>query len=151
MKVTRLSITNFRKPLRIEVVLTDLSSTILNRYSSHLQFWHKEQRRLLVEGELDVVDKPSVETCLRLETIGKYVPEEDEFEAHTYFSYSPNELDGSLRPVSKTVKRMIGFLYLRALRTGSRALSLERGSLLDIILRVGNIRTGLWEQAIKQL
>ena len=66
-------------------------------------------------------------------------------------SHSPNEPEGSLSSVNKTVKRMIGFLYLRAVRTGSRALSLERGSLLDIILRLGNIRTGLWEEAIKRL
>jgi hypothetical protein len=29
----------------------------------------------------------------------------------------------------------------------SRALRLERGSLLDVILRMKEIRTGLWEQA----
>ncbi|TEB10486.1 DNA replication and repair protein RecF [Pelotomaculum sp. FP] len=139
------------KPLRIEVVLTDLNLETSNSCGSHLEFWHKEQRRLLEEGDADLVDTPAVEPCLRLETIGKYDPEEDEFEAKTYFSHSPNELDGSLKPVSKNVKRMIGFLYLRTLRTGTRALSLERGSLLDIILRLGKIRTGLWEQAIKRL
>ncbi len=46
---------------------------------------------------------------------------------------------------------MFGFLYLRALRTGSRALSLERGSLLDVLLRLQNVRTGLWEKAIERL
>jgi len=40
---------------------------------------------------------------------------------------------------------------LRTLRTGSRALSLERGSLLDIILRLQGVRTGLWEQSIRRL
>lgn len=138
-------------PLRIEVVLTDLSDDITNNCGSYLEFWHKEQLRLLEEGEVDIIDNPVVETCLRLETIGKYNVEEDEFEAQTFFSHSPNELDGSLKSVSKTVKRMIGFLYLRTLRTGSRALSLERGSLLDVILRLGKIRTGLWEESIERL
>lgn len=46
---------------------------------------------------------------------------------------------------------MFGFLYLRALRTGSRALSLERGSLLDIILRTKGVRTSLWEKTIERL
>ncbi|MFZ5649666.1 MAG: ATP-dependent nuclease [Bacillota bacterium] len=138
------------RPLRIEVVLTDLSTEISSRCGSYLEFWHKEQRRLLAEGEIDLVDDVNVESCLRLETIGQYNPEEDEFEAQTFFSRS-HEMDGALKPVGKIVKRMIGFLYLRALRTGSRALSLERGSLLDIILRLGKIRTGLWEQAIKRL
>ena len=40
---------------------------------------------------------------------------------------------------------------LRALRTGTRALSLERGSLLDILLRLQKVRTGLWEHAIERL
>ncbi len=139
------------KPLRIEIILTDLSAELTNKCGSHLEFWHKDQRRVLGEGEVDLVDTPAVEQCLRLETIGQYNPEEDEFEAQTWFSHSPNEPEGSLSSVNKTVKRMIGFLYLRALRTGSRALSLERGSLLDIILRLGNIRTGLWEEAINRL
>ena len=46
---------------------------------------------------------------------------------------------------------MFGFLYLRTIRTGSRALSLERGSLLDIILRLTETRAGLWESARTQL
>lgn len=139
------------RPLRIEIVLTDISTEIQSKCASHLEFWHKDERRLLGEGERDLVDAPAVGPCLRLETIGKYDPEEDEFEAQTFFSHSPNEEEGSLKPVSKFIKRMIGFLYLRALRTGSRALSLERGSLLDVILRLGKIRTGLWEQSIDRL
>lgn len=94
---------------------------------------------------------PSVVSCLRLETVGTYDPEEDEFGAQTYFSHSPGEEPGQLRPVSKQIKRLFGFLYLRALRTGSRALSLERGSLLDIILKLQSVRTGLWEKAIAKL
>ena len=53
--------------------------------------------------------------------------------------------------VSKEIKRLFGFLYLRAVRTGSRALSLERGSLLDVILRLRGSRAGLWEKAIERL
>lgn len=139
------------KPLRIEVILTNLSAELTNSCRSHVEFWHNKEQRILGEGEADLVDCPAVEPCLRLETVGQYNLEEDEFEAQTFFSYSPNEPDESLSPVSKTFKRMIGFLYLRALRTGSRALSLERGSLLDIILRLGQIRTGLWEKAIQRL
>lgn len=89
--------------------------------------------------------------CLRLETIGKYDLAEDEFEARTFFSHSPDAPEGTLTPVSKPIKRQFGFLYLRALRTGSRALSLERGSLLDIILRNKGVRTTLWEKTIERL
>jgi putative ATP-dependent endonuclease of OLD family len=138
-------------PLRIEVVLIDLSAEVENRCGGHTEFWHVNERRLLAEGEIEIANPPSVVSCLRLETIGSYNPEEDEFEAQTYFSHSPGEEPGQLRPVSKPIKRLFGFLYLRALRTGSRALSLERGSLLDIILRLQSVRTGLWEKAIAKL
>ena len=40
---------------------------------------------------------------------------------------------------------------LRTLRTGSRALSLERGSLLDIILQLKELRPQMWENVLSQL
>ncbi len=137
--------------LSVEVVLTGLTDEVTSTCGTHLEFWHTTEHRLLAEGEADLVDASEVETCLRLESIGRYDPEEDEFEAKTYFSHSPDAPEGERKVVSRTVKRMFGFLYLRALRTGSRALSLERGSLLDTILRLGSIRTGLWEQTIERL
>lgn len=49
-------------------------------------------------------------------------------------------------------KRLCGFLYLRTLRTGSRALSLVRGSLLDIILRLQEDKSfKIWEDVLEQL
>lgn len=38
-------------PLRVEVVLTELSPEVQKRCSSHLEFWHVAERRLLAEGE----------------------------------------------------------------------------------------------------
>lgn len=139
------------RPLRIEVLLVDLSPEVERTCLAHSEFWHISEKRLLTRGEADRANPPEVKRCLRLEAIGRYNPEEDEFEASTYFSYSPNEDDGELRKVSKTTKRIFGFLYLRALRTGSRALSLERGSLLDMILRLQGVRVGLWQQSIQRL
>jgi putative ATP-dependent endonuclease of OLD family len=138
-------------PIRIEVVLVDINPEVENRCGQHLEFWHSVEKRLLNEGELSVANPPSVETCLRLETEAIYNSEEDEFEAKTCYSHSPNADPGELDKVSKEVKRMFGFLYLRAVRTGSRALSLERGSLLDVILRLRGSRAGLWEKAIERL
>ena len=137
--------------LRIEVVLVEPSEAVLNLCGGHLEFWHVEERRLLGEAEADLANPPTSIPCLRLETIGAYNPEEDEFEAKTYFSRSPDADEGELTPVSRKIKREFGFLYLRALRTGSRALSLERGTLLDIILRTKGIRTTLWEKSIRRL
>lgn len=138
-------------PIRIEVILTDINAEVENRCGQHLEFWNTEEKRLLNEGEIDQANPPVVVSCLRLETLAAYDPEEDEFEAQTYFSRSPGADPGELDKVSKDVKRMFGFLYLRAVRTGSRALSLERGSLLDVILRLRGSRAGLWEKAIERL
>jgi putative ATP-dependent endonuclease of OLD family len=55
------------------------------------------------------------------------------------------------QPFRRTDKQRCGFLYLRSLRTGSRALSLERGSLLDIILRLKEIRPQMWETTLTHL
>ena len=138
-------------PIRIEVVLTDINSEVENRCGQHIEFWNTVEKRLLSEGEVDQAIPPLVVSCLRLETLAVYNPEEDEFEAQTYYSRSPGAEPGELDKVSKDVKRMFGFLYLRAVRTGSRALSLERGSLLDVILRLRGSRAGLWEKAIERL
>lgn len=138
-------------PIRIEVVLADINADVENRCGQHLEFWDTVEKRLLNEGEVDQANPPMVVSCLRLETLALYNLEEDEFKAQTYYSHSPSAEPGELDKVSKDVKRMFGFLYLRAVRTGSRALSLERGSLLDVILRLRGSRAGLWEKAIERL
>lgn len=138
-------------PLRIEAVLIDLSGEIDNKCGGNVEFWHLKEQRILGPGEIAAANPPDVTPCLRIETLGKYDPDEDEFVAKTYFSHSPDAAIGELTVVPKPIKRLFGFLYLRTLRTGSRALSLERGSLLDIILRTKGVRTSLWEKTISRL
>lgn len=132
-------------PIKIEVVLTELSAEIRRRCVNNLEYWRAADRRLLSSGEIALVDQEGVEQCLRIQTVAQYNPEEDQFEADTYYAHGPEAEEDQRKGIPRIVKRAFGFLYLRALRTGSRALSLERGSLLDIILRMKNIRTGLWE------
>ncbi len=107
---------------KIEAVLDDINSEVENRCGQHLEFWHSMEKRLLNEGELSVANPPFAETCLRLQTEAIYNQEEDEFEAKTCYSHSPNADPGELDKVSKEVKRLFGFLSLRAVGTGSRAL-----------------------------
>lgn len=137
--------------IRVEVLLTDLSTELQNRCSKHLEFWHLAEKRLLVEGEIAAATPGVSVPCLRLETIGQYDPVEDEFNAETLYTHSPDAIEGEKDAVRKDIKRLFGFLYLRALRTGTRALSLERGSLLDVLLRLQKVRTGLWEHTIDRL
>jgi putative ATP-dependent endonuclease of OLD family len=137
--------------LRIEATLVDLTAEIDAKCGGHIEFWHTQEERLLGPGEAEAANPPHAVPCLRVETLGRYNPEEDEFEAKTFFSHSPDADAGELTSVPKPIKRLFGFLYLRAIRTGSRALSLERGSLLDIILRTKGVRTSLWEKTISRL
>ncbi|EQD24329.1 MAG: hypothetical protein D084_Lepto4C00482G0006, partial [Leptospirillum sp. Group IV 'UBA BS'] len=132
-------------PIRIEVVLTDLTKDIRNLCAHNLEFWHKTEKRLLTEGEANLIDHPDVEFCLRLITAAHYDVEEDQFVARTTYGRFNAEPDEEPKSIPTRVKRAIGFLYLRTIRTGSRALSLERGTLLDNILRMKEARKGMWE------
>lgn len=136
--------------IQIEVILTDLEEEQSRRFNAYLEFWDTEKSKLLVEGEIDNIDKPSILSALRVKFVGRYDIEEDDFVGETFFS-SIEKQDGTLSKFTKSDKRECGFLYLRALRTGSRALSMERGSLLDIILRIKELRPKMWESLLEQL
>lgn len=138
-------------PIEVEVVLADLQEELATRCFDRLERWHIKERRLLTEGEIALSDNPEVCECLRIRTIAKYNIEEDEFEAKSVFCNGPTASDGELFEVPRKIRQLFGFFYLRTLRTGSRALSLERGSLLDIILQRRKVSTGIWESAIDQL
>jgi len=138
-------------PIRIEAVLVDLTTDIKTLCAANLEFWHKTDKRLLGEGELGNADNPNVELCLRLTTIGEYDVEEDQFFAKTIYGRNDDDDDADPRSIPIKVKRAIGFLYLRTIRTGSRALSLERGTLLDNILRMKEARKGMWESIRRRL
>jgi putative ATP-dependent endonuclease of OLD family len=138
--------------LRVEAVLIELSAEVQKRCMRYLEFWHVSEKRLLSTGEVEAAAPGTSVVCLRLETVGQYDSAEDEFTAETVYCHSSDAIEGEAKVVvRRNIKRLFGFLYLRALRTGTRALSLERGSLLDLLLRLQKIRTGLWEHAIARL
>jgi putative ATP-dependent endonuclease of the OLD family len=140
-------------PIRIEVeaVLNNLPEELANRCVERLERWHSKEKRLLGEGEIAKADDPYVSECLRIKTICEYEVDGDKFSGKSYFCHGPVKSGGELTEVPRSIRQLFGFVYLRALRTGSRALSLERGSLLDIILERRNVRTGIWENAIEKL
>ena len=95
--------------------------------------------------------------------IGRYDSEEDDFVGGTFFEHPLGKLDeddagqedrlgGGLAAFTREHKRLCGFLFLRALRTGSRALSLQRGSLLDTVLRLpGSGLAEMWQDTLDRL
>ena len=140
-------------PIELEVVLTDLTDAVLTRFRTHREYWNTAKNELLDETATpEDVDSHDVAPALRIKFEGVYDVEEDEFRAETYFASPPPDDETRRAKVRRAAKRQFGFIYLRALRTGARALSLERGSLLDIILRLkDDDRSAMWEQTLASM
>jgi len=138
-----------RKEVKVEVTISGLSAEQQDRFVDAIEWWDTSNHELQV-APIEGVDHPEVQAALRVTFVGFYDPEEDDFDGETYFSRTMEESESPV-PFRKSDKQFCGFLYLRALRTGSRALSLEHGSLLDIILRLKEIRPQMWEKTIEQL
>ena len=136
--------------VHIEATITHLNSEQRNRFKDYIEWWDQNEHKLLTDPPLESVDQDHVTHALRVAFSGSYDEEEDDFMGTTYFSRSDEEGDPP-QVFSKRDKQYCGFLYLRSLRTGRRALSLEHGSLLDIILRLQEIRPQMWDKTIEAL
>lgn len=152
------------REIRIRVVLTHLSMEQSLRFFQHLRRWDDTTLSFVDEqaGGLQAADDQGTVWALPLIFIGRYDREEDDFLGETFFDHPIPELDeldeeraslGQGRSVfTRAHKRLCGFVYLRALRTGSRALSMQRGSLLDTILRLGGDGAAeMWSDALGAL
>ncbi len=136
--------------IRVEATVIGLNEEQESRFLEHLEFWNLDQECILEGPPAERTDEENVVPALRVLFVGEYDEEEDDFDGKTYFM-SPVPENGELEPFRTHDKRFCGFLFLRTLRTGSRALSLERGSLLDIILRLREQRVQMWEDVISEL
>ncbi|MGQ8630252.1 ATP-dependent nuclease [Agrobacterium sp. DKPNP3] len=136
--------------IEIEVSIADLSPEQKARFGDYVEFWDNASNTFYAVPNPQGVDTSSIIEAIRVTFLGYYDPEEDDFEGKTFFSRSLEESDRGV-PFSKKDKQLCGFLYLRTLRTGARALSLERGSLLDIILRLKEVRPRMWEDTLSTL
>jgi putative ATP-dependent endonuclease of OLD family len=136
--------------IEIEVTVADLTEEQKGRFGDYTEFWDGTTDTFYDEPNPAGVDAATITEALRVTFLGWYDAEEDDFEGKTYFTRRLTEGD---RPESFSKKhtQVCGFLYLRSLRTGSRALSLERGSLLDIILRLKEVRPQMWEATLGTL
>lgn len=136
--------------ITIEVTIAELSEEQQARFGDYVEFWNSEADQFYEDPNPNGIDPAHITEAIRVTFQGWYDPEEDNFQGKTYFSRSLNE-GGVPTEFRKKDKLICGFLYLRSLRTGSRALSLERGSLLDIILRLKEVRPRMWEDTIGNL
>ncbi len=133
----------------IEATITRLNGEQRRRFKDYIEWWDQDESKLHATPPPDTVDQDHITYALRVAFSGKYDSEEDDFIGATYFPKSDDE--GNRQFFQKRDKQYCGFLYLRSLRTGRRALSLEHGSLLDIILRLKEIRPQMWEKTIDAL
>lgn len=136
--------------INVEVIIIDLNEEQQAHFRNHIEWWSTTTNSLINSPPPEQTDEEGVLPALRLHFRGYYDKEEDDFVGETSFS-SPQLENGGYDRFNTTEKRKCGFLYLRTLRTGSRALSLEHGSLLDIILRIKELRPQMWEGILQQL
>ncbi|MBX5237623.1 ATP-dependent endonuclease [Rhizobium sp. NLR22b] len=135
--------------IEIELTITGLSEEQQDHFSSNIEWWNEATGALFNGSADELDDSPSI-PAIRVTFRGWYDEAEDDFTGKTYYTRSLAE-DEAPSAFGKRDKQKCGFLYLRTLRTGSRALSLERGSLLDIILRLKEIRPRMWEDTLQGL
>ncbi|MCF8060858.1 MAG: AAA family ATPase [Bacteriovoracaceae bacterium] len=136
--------------IAIEVTVVDINDEQQRHFKDNIEWWDDDSNQLVENATPELVDRENVLPALRLCFKGIYDIDEDDFIGDTFFKL-PIKEDGSLVPFKTKDKRVCGFLYLRTLRTGSRALSLERGSLLDIILNLSEIKLDMWEETLDQI
>src|ERR1700756_1176910 len=152
-------------PIRIEAVLTDLSEEAELKFHRHLRRWNKKKSDFAEDGAgPGAGDGADTTWCLPIVFLGQYHKPDDDFIGNTFFDHpveQPEEdeeqeaefkLGAGRTPFRRDFKRLCGFVFLRALRTGSRALSLQRGSLLDTILKLGGTGfTEMWRDTLERL
>ncbi len=145
-----LSAENSPIDINIEATITDLNLEQQIHFRNHLEWWASNTNMIIDSPPAEQTDQEGVLSALRIGFHGYYDVEEDDFLGETFF-LSPKIEDGTVERFGARDKRICGFLYLRTMRTGSRALSLEHGSLLDIILQIKELRPQMWEDILRQL
>jgi len=150
--------------IKIDVVLLHLPEEMEKKLFSKTRPWSDAKGGFVDKDGASPEDADGVDVlrALPLTFIGYYDRKEDDFVGGTYFAHPVEEIAEDEEHYGKPFaglsffprdwKIRCGFIYLRTLRTGRRALSLERGSLLDTILRLGDTgKESMWESTVKQL
>lgn len=136
------------KEIHVEVMIVDLDEELQSRFRNNLEYWDATSATLLTS-------LPGAESdaspCVRIRFVGKYDADEDDFDGRTWFCSPEDEQGNPTNEARSADKREFGFLLLRALRTGTRAMSMERGSLLDVVLRAFEVEVQMWENLLEKL
>ena len=151
--------------IRLDAILIDLSEEAQRRFRNHLRRWNDRVGIFIDEAAdgLNHADAPDVLWALPVCFIGRYDQDEDDFLGETFFDHpivASDEIDdenearlgkGRTR-FTRGHKQLCGFVFLRTLRTGSRALSLQRGSLLDTVMKLSGAGAAeMWQDTLCKL
>lgn len=134
--------------VRVEVMVVDLDDELQSRFRNHLEYWDASNGALLTS--LPGAASEAL-PCIRIRFVGRYDADDDDFDGRTWFCSPENEEGQPTSEARSADKREFGFLLLRALRTGNRAMSMERGSLLDFVLRAFEVEVQMWENLLEKL
>lgn len=148
--------------IRITAILVDLSDEARRRFRSHVRPWDDKNGQFVDEKGDGAAATAGTIWALPVVFIARYDKDEDDFVGNTFFDHPAESmvvdegaeltLGGGRRPFTREQKRLCGFIFLRALRTGSRALTLQRGSLLDTVLRLGGSGlAAMWKDTLAAL
>lgn len=151
--------------ITIRAVLVDLSEEAVRRFGDQIRRWDDDKCAFIDEepGGADLADDDGVVWALPVVFHARYDREEDDFDVGTFFDHPTPDIEdlddeglASLgqgrRAFNRGHKRLCGFVFLRALRTGSRALGLQRGSLLDTVLKLGGEGSSeMWLDTLQRL
>ncbi len=151
--------------IRVSALLLGLSPEAEKRFFKHLRRWNDATGTFADEGGgPEAGDAEGTCWALPVTFIARYDANQDDFVGNTFFEHPADarELDIEEEPenrlgdgrtkFTRESKRLCGYLFLHALRTGTRALSLQRGSLLDTVLRLpGNGLSAMWQDTLQKL
>ena len=137
--------------IRIEVTLGSLTADELTQFRNHCEPWHHSTDSPYTVEEQQSAQAPEEDFVVRVGLRGFYDEDEDAFRTESFFLHPP-PLEGQEHDsFKKRDKQAVGFLYLRGLRTARRAATLQRGSLLDILLGLHGARPRVWESLLGKL
>ena len=85
--------------VRIEVVLTDLSAEARRRFNGHVRPWSAETNDFASPLPDDADELVGGEWCLPVVFLGRFSPEEDDFEGSTFFAH-PQRPEGDYEAAS---------------------------------------------------
>jgi putative ATP-dependent endonuclease of OLD family len=120
--------------IRIEAVLSQLTTEEEDFFRDHLVPWKRETREVVENADAGVDPFDGAVTAIRVAFQGRYDSAEDDFACRTFFVTDPRIPSPDCRELNRGHKRQIGFLIYRDFRALTKPVTLEPYSLFGRLL-----------------